>query len=297
MSELQNNNSGELVNRAVAAMRQLPLPTGPSPAAVSRTLAALQKAERPTEVSVLHRFPHVPWRLKWSVPLATAASLFVLCVGLFNLTGSGPAFAEVVKALQNVRTATWKIQSEFKGPKDEAYTSTGVGMFLSPSHERTEMTVRGITTVQIVDGQQDHFITLIPAAKSAIVFDIKNLPPGGENPFGKTFLGLQSLAAATEESKVAKLERLGSTTIDGRQSVGFRVDMGAKEMKIWADSQTLLPIRVEVSTGEESHTVMTDFQFDVELDPALFRLDVPDGYTVQQTNQIDFSQEPSAPSH
>ena len=40
--------------------------------------------------------------------------------------------------------------------------------------------------------------------------------------------------------------------------------------------------------------VMTDFQVGVDLDPALFSLDLPEGYTVNQA-QLDFSKGPLGP--
>jgi hypothetical protein len=63
---------------------------------------------------------------------------------------------------------------------------------------------------------------------------------------------------------------------------------------IWADPKTLLPVRVETrtTTGSEGHTVMTDFQVDVDLDESLFSLEVPKDYTIQQTAQIDLSRDP-----
>jgi hypothetical protein len=62
------------------------------------------------------------------------------------------------------------------------------------------------------------------------------------------------------------------------------------EVKIWADPKTLLPIRVEYATTDpESSTIMTDFRVNVPLDESLFAVDVPPGYTIQQTKELDAS--------
>ena len=94
------------------------------------------------------------------------------------------------------------------------------------------------------------------------------------------------------------MERLGAETIDGRTAEGFRIQLGAIDVKIWADPKTLLPIRVEETTeaadGPKVSIVMTDFQVNVPLDESLFSVDVPPGYTVQQTMQIDASKSPWA---
>jgi len=53
-------------------------------------------------------------------------------------------------------------------------------------------------------------------------------------------------------------------------------------------------VRVESTTtsGPAGHTVLTDFQVDVDLDKELFSLELPTGYTVQQTVQLDLSKDP-----
>ena len=57
-------------------------------------------------------------------------------------------------------------------------------------------------------------------------------------------------------------------------------------MTLWADPQTALPIRVEITTGAmmEGQMVMNNFRYDVDLDPSLFSLEPPPGYSVQTMN-------------
>jgi hypothetical protein len=167
-------------------------------------------------------------------------------------------------------------------------------MFLAPSHERLETTFLGAKTIQIMDGQKDKVLSLIPAAKTAIIIELKNLPPDRENPFGNSFRGLRDLVIDAQSGKTIKAERLGVETIDGRPAEGFRIQQGSHEVKIWANPKTLLPVRFEQrsTTGPEGRTVMTDFQVDVELDESLFSLEVPSGYTVQQTTQLDLAANP-----
>ena len=292
MSEPRNDQSEDLVKRAVAATRQLPLPCGPSAAIMSQTLAALREAARQPQTTLLQRIYHMPWTFKASAILGIAASALAMYVVLSNSTDSSRAFADVADALSNVHSATWKTTSVVKGPQNETVTWSGIGMFLAPSHERTETTAQGKKTIQIVDGQKDKVITLDPVAKTATVINLKNLP--AENPFGKTFQSLRELVAGAQNGRAGKVERLDAETIDGRRAQGFRIQLGAIDVKIWADPNTLLPIRVEETTSSapEVHIVMFDFQIGMELDESLFSLDVPAGYTVQQTTQLDFSKKP-----
>lgn len=294
MSGPRNDQSEDLLNRAVAATRQLPLPTGPSAGTASQTLAALREAASQPKTTFLRGIYHMPWASKASVLLATAAGLLVVYVGLSNFTGSALAFADVVEVLNKVRSATWKTTMEAKGPQNKTVTWSEIGMFLAPSHERMETTAEGQKSIRIVDGQKDKAIVLNTATKTVVVINLKNLPPGMESPFGKTFQGLRELVAQAQSGTARKVERLGVETIDGREAQGFRIELGAVEVKIWADPKTLLPIRVEekATAGTEARIVMTDFQVGVDLDESLFSLDVPQDYTIQQTAQLDLSKNP-----
>ena len=97
MSEPRNDQSDDLVTRAVAASRRLPLPSGPSAAVVSRTSAALRVAALRPKSTFLQRINQMPWTFKTSALLATAASLLVVYFGLSSISSSTLAFADVVK--------------------------------------------------------------------------------------------------------------------------------------------------------------------------------------------------------
>ena len=81
MSDRRNELSVELLNQAVAATRQLPVPSGPSAAIVSQTSAALREAAHRPKASLLERIHIMPWTSKAIVTLAVAASVLV-CLAL-----------------------------------------------------------------------------------------------------------------------------------------------------------------------------------------------------------------------
>jgi outer membrane lipoprotein-sorting protein len=235
------------------------------------------------------------WTSRGLAVLATATSLMVVYLGMHSLTGGGTlAFADVVQVLNNVRSATWKTSSEVKLPQNVTVKSTGTGMFLAPAHERMEFVLQGSEGIQILDGEKGRILSLDPASKKAVIIDVTNLPPGQDSPFGKTFQSWRELAILAQKGEAGKVEQLGTKTIDGRLAEGFRIQRGTMELKIWVDSKTSLPVRVESTTtsGPAGHTVLTDFQVDVDLDRKLFSLELPTGYTVQQTAQLDLSKDP-----
>jgi outer membrane lipoprotein-sorting protein len=283
-----------LLDRAVDAVLREPVPGNLRPDQLTELVAAVQRAAHETNpISLFERIK----RMKPMTRVALGASVLIAVAGLMSWlvphSGDALAFADVADALNNVNSATWKTVTVVKGPNNESHTWSGKGMFLAPSHERTEIAADGRKAITIMDGQKDKVITLDPAAKSATVIQFKNLP--AENPFGRTFQGLRGLVVQAQDGKVGKTDRLGVEVIDGRRAEGFHIRLGSVDVKVWADPKTLQPIRVEETTSApEVRIVMSDFQIGVDLDKSLFSLDIPAGYAVQQTAQMDFSKKPIA---
>jgi outer membrane lipoprotein-sorting protein len=294
MENRENFNPDDLLDRAVHAVLRDAIPSEPPPERVAQLIAAVERAaNQPYPSTLLERIKNM--RLRTQIAVAATAVLAVLGLLSWLVPGTGVAvaFADVAEVLTQVHSATWKTTAEVKGPDNKTHKWSGIGMFLAPSHERTETTAEGKTSVSIMDGQKDKVLALDPAAKTATIISLKNLPR--EGPFGRTFQDLRELVAAAHAGKGGKVERLPVEVIDGRRTEGFRIQQGAVEVRIWADPKTLLPIRVEEGTANpETRIVMTDFQIGADLDQSLFSLDVPVGYTVQNTMQLDLAKEPIA---
>lgn len=294
MEDRQDFNPDDLLDRAVDAVLRDRVSDEPSPDRVAQLVAAVQRAaDRPYKITFMERIRNMKLRTK----LAAAATILIALAGLLSwlVPGSGVtvAFADVAEALNNVHTATWKTTSvaKIKATEERTVTFSASAMFMAPSRERTETTADGekSAAISIVDGQKDRSITLIPATKTAVVISLKNFP-AKDSPFGRTFQGLRELVASAQSGQAGKAERLGIQTIDGRAAESFRIQLGSIDVKIWADPKTLLPVRVEQTSADPKvSVVMTDFRFNVPLDEALFSVEVPPGYTVQQTAQIDAS--------
>jgi len=296
MENHEDVHQDDLLERAVDAVLRDPTPDELPPDQVAQLVAIVRHAaDQPYPITLIERIKNMKLRTK----IAVAAAVLVAFVGLMSwlVPGGGVALAlaDVAEALNNVHSATWKTTQvvEVKGPQTRTITTSVSSMFLAPSHERTERTVEGEKSIDIYDGEKHKSICLVPAAKTAVVINLKNLPP--TNPFGKTFQGLRELVANAQSGKAGKVERLGVQTIDGRRAEGFRIRVGDVEAKVWADPKTSLPIRIEkiFSAAPESRLVMTDFQTGVDLDESLFSLDVPAGYTVY-TTEMDASKKPMA---
>lgn len=87
--------------------------------------------------------------------------------------------------------------------------------------------------------------------------------------------------------------------VDGKPAVGFLVVLDGKEATVWVDRESRLPVRVEQSSREGNDVyehVMSDIVFDRPLDPALFRLDAPEGYEVEARGVAQLAPVPEDPS-
>jgi outer membrane lipoprotein-sorting protein len=297
MENPEDFHRDDLLGRAVEAVLRDPIPDDLPPDRIAQLKAAVRKAaDQPYPYTIIERMKHMKPRTRFAVAATVLVALFGLTSWLVPGGGTSLAFADVAEALNNVQSATWKTTSvvTMKPPgaaEETTVTTEARCMFLAPSRERTETTVAGLTvSIYIVDGRKDKAISLLPASKTALVFNTKNVP-AEKSPFGRTFQGLRELVAGAQSGQAGTVVRLGATTIEGRPAEGFRIERGTMKIELWADRETQLPIRVETTIAElKTRTVMTDFQVNTAVDASLFAVDVPSDYTVQSTTEVDVSQ-------
>ena len=229
--------------------------------------------------------------MKRIAKFATAATILVAFGTLvFWMTiGGGStniAFAEVAKALDGLRTATYDVTMEAKNPLDGKTTTTTMkAFFLAPSWERIEMSMSlGSTkdkasSIMILDHQAMKGLTLAPTQKLATTIDLSKIkkPAGPSNPFEM----VRQLVREGSSSPGVTVESLGTKEIDGRVVVGFRTHSNMADMALWADPQNARIVRIDIDQpGINGHGVMNNFRYDMELDLSLFSLEPPAGYTV-----------------
>ena len=81
-----------------------------------------------------------------------------------------------------------------------------------------------------------------------------------------------------------------SRQLDGRKVLGFRFDTPTNPMTVWADPETKFPVQIEATMigPPETTVVMSNYEFNVELDASMFSVKIPEGYNVLET-EIDAS--------
>lgn len=230
-------------------------------------------------------------QMKRIAKLTVAATIFVAfgILVVWTTIGGGStniAFAEMAKALDGLRTATYDVMMESKNPMDGKTTTTTMkAFFLAPSLERIEMSMSlGSTkdkasSIMILDHQAMKGLTLAPTQKLATTIDLSKIkkPAGPSNPFEM----VRQLVREGSGSPGEKVESLGKKEIDGRMAIGFRTHSNMADQTFWADPQTSRIVRIDVDMPNmNGHGVMSNFRYDMELDPSLFSLEPPAGYTV-----------------
>ena len=142
----------------------------------------------------------------------------------------------------------------------------------------------------VFDSAKGKYLTLLPKSKLAMIMTATNKPKDiqSKNMFEELRKRLERIQSGQKENVVS----LGKKTIGGRAAVGYRLTEGVWPLTIWADAETKLPlvmdIELKLSDGGDVTTSMTDFAWGVQLNKDLFSLEVPNGYTLQES-KIDMS--------
>jgi outer membrane lipoprotein-sorting protein len=271
-------HGSDILQKAVASLRDTPVPPGPAGDLVAGTLAALDRQESDRKlIKIKERI----LAMKRITKIA-AAAILIGVVGLIvwlvpSDNRSGLAFADIVRPILTARTATYKITTNYQGKsmvQDAMFMEPGYMRFVSPG------------TVMVSNVNQGRTLILIPAEKQAIVGELQNISdkPDGIN----LFLILRNRVLEAEKLDNKSVEFLGERQIEDKTAVGYHVKRVGLDIVIWADKETKLPVTVETRSGPVSNT-MSDFVFDVHLDESLFNTDVPKGYAVK-TEQLDMSE-------
>lgn len=237
----------------------------------------LDAQEKTKTISSANTQPNT-WRIimntKTTKFAAAAMVIIAVLIGINQFGGSvdmsSAAFAEVVQQIRNARTVTftteiqvgqdvWRVKNLYKEP--------GLQRFEMPGN-----------IVSINDWTQRKVIGIYHSEKQYLE---KDLEPEETDFF-------EYLRILPERAT----EILANKEIDGRIVQGFCVIKDGIDTIFWIDVETNDLVRLEGTFPNAPNTqiVGTNFEFDVELDDALFSLTPPDGYTSKELPKIDKSE-------
>jgi outer membrane lipoprotein-sorting protein len=249
-------------------------------------LAAQNEQTTPTDAD--HRLRVVDfWRIimRNGIAKLAVAALIALAVilgyNVFVDNSGSTAYAQMVGMLQKAQTMTFSVITQ-TGLETVQTVRTDIAI-KEPGHMRIS-TPDGY--VGVVDTANDRIegIMLFPESHMYMILDVDNLPIDKD---GGTFMSVEKLRTLPAEAD----ELLGAAEIDGQTLEGFRVHDGDTTATVWVRPATgeLARAEVEFANAPGMNTIMTDFQFDIPLDDALFSLEPPADYE-QMTIQADASQ-------
>lgn len=217
---------------------------------------------------------------KWAVAAVVAVAA-IAGLSLFTGGGSGKVYARMVDQLHGAHTLTFSlitttgVESMPTVRLEMAYKDTG--------HLRTATADGYITVVEPTETGVKG-ISLVPAAKSYVIFEMTNVP---QDPAKDPWAAMDRLRALPAQAD----EVLGRREIDGRTLEGFQVREDDATTTVWIDPKTGQLVRAEVAFAGTPgmNTILSDFQFDVPLPDSFFMLEPPEGYTPVQV-AADISQ-------
>ncbi len=215
------------------------------------------------------------WRTIMKNPIIKLAAaiviIFVIYAGVSQFGGNGAnvVYAGIVEQLANARTMTYSILTHT--PVESMPTLRLEMAFKEPGYMRTT-TVDGY--INIIDWSQNRGISIWPPERQFIDFEASNLQ---HDPAKNSFMVVEKLRTLPYQAD----EVLGEKEIDGRVLQGFRVTKADMINTVWVDPLTdqLVRVEIEYPNAPGMNTIMTDFQFNVELDDSLFSLAPPADFT------------------
>jgi outer membrane lipoprotein-sorting protein len=211
---------------------------------------------------------------------AAAVIIIAVLIGLNFFSDSvsitSTAYAEIVERLHNARTLTYVVETTT--PIEGMPSMRMEIAFKEPGYMR--MSAPG-GFVSIVDSIQGKCITILPPRKQFIEIDMSNLQ---KDPAQQNIDLIERLRSLPERAD----EELGTREMDGRVLQGYRITEEGLINTVWIDIQTrdLVLVEMEFLNAPGMSGIISDFQFDVELDDSLFNLTPPDGYTRMEI-QVD----------
>jgi len=202
--------------------------------------------------------------------------------------GAGVVWADVLRNMEASQTVTFTLDAEnyyetdghfwrkgtvkIKGP---IRRFEGIDGFRSKYGQSGEETMIGMMDLS----QQNRLLMLYPLKKCAYTADYH-----GYNPTLLTYDGLK------KDFRDEAEENLGEMEINGRKAVGFRIVKDNKEIMVWADPETALPIQIESKANDGTETLtLTNITFGVELDDQLFDMTVPDDCLAMNMSTEEFT--------
>lgn len=213
---------------------------------------------------------------------AAAVIIIAVIIGIHQFGGSidvaSVTFADVLENIRNSKTLTFMVR-----PKEQEPPIMKV-MVIDPYVSRFEFIGEQMPSAPIIGGQI--WIIDTDKGKALILDTVKKT--GKVYPAQREMLDTYDAFRNFRDRVDFSVEEIGNRQIGDKQAIGFKLkkENENREITIWADPKTKLPILMEETyenaEGQIMQHVITDIVFDAELDESLFSLRPPEGYKAKE---------------
>jgi len=212
------------------------------------------------------------WRIIMRISITkvavAAAVIIVAAIGVLSISEPSITFADVIEPILNAQTMIFEVII------GDEQTGTSMNETISGQLiRRTISNMSGMT--MIIDLEGARMLVLNDTDNSAGYVDIQGTVKERHQSYIKF---LRQVITKLKDNQ----QELGEQEIDGRKAIVFEAQGRNQGVKIWADPETALPIRIELTLGQ-MFSIMKNFQFDPPIDESLVSMDVPAGYTLDKT--------------
>ena len=227
--------------------------------------------------------------------LAAAAVIIIIAALIINLqfSTSGVAWGALVEKIESIESVVYHLTTNVKMqgiPQEQTPKTTAIAYYSSEYGTRAENYINDqLSFIMYLNPKENIYVTVMPEQKKFMRV-IGKSPDELKQIAEKDDPRVMVRHMMSTEYKQLGRDKINGIDVEGIECTGPRVMGGMLEdatARLWVEIGTDFPVRIEiegiVSGGQmEMSMVMDDFQWNVDLDPALFVPDIPSDYTSQE---------------
>jgi outer membrane lipoprotein-sorting protein len=296
------NKENDKLNQAIDALRNMPVPQGPSDTLIRQTLNRIAQTQPQTitpDTGIRRLF------MKRFMKFAAAAVIILgVLGGLHFLSPSGShgvVWAEVVQRVRQAKAFSYKMHITMTG---EPATTNIDGTVWMTSDNRMVMEMDFNSqpgSITYLLPEQKKMVTVMPTMKKYMEVELT------DDLTSKTKQQNQDPREWVQRMVYSQYKSIGKTTIDGIEVEGLEttdpaIAGGITEnilARLWVDVKTGYPVQMEqdmdMNEGKtHMHSIIHDFQWMQDVDAAIFTPQIDADYTPLPKIQMPKMDEPSA---
>jgi outer membrane lipoprotein-sorting protein len=283
MTERNERPELDVLDQAVAGLRNVHVPDGPTAQLRASTVEALHALTSPPDTIRLPTRRKLMFRIIRYGAVAAAVVLIALA-GVLALIDrhASRGFAQVVDNVNKAKSVSFVVKQKI-GDQPELESR----VFIQGDMFRYEIfgppPLEGALLIMIVDGSQRKGLQLDTHRKIATRLDLEGRVPAEQ--LQEPIEHLRNLKKDSKDNVV----QLGTEDLDGRKCQVYQVKgvtkafMVPDEFKLWVDAKTGWPVKIHAEDAKARLSLTYDqFKWDEPLKDELFSLKVPKGYRLEE---------------